>query len=307
MTAWAAACVAFAAVVVAWPTTGRRARRRRILAGVVRPRLAEAAGATEVAEVAEVAGAAGTVPGLAGVRPRWVGAGATAVRGTLARAAGRVRAPGRLRSALLVTAGGAVATALGGPVAGVVTGCYGALAGRAVARHRAERGRRARRAELLDLLGVAAADLRAGLTVDAALAAGAGGGEGGHGVGGGGGGADGADGRLASRTRAAVTLAERTGAPLADVLERIEADGRAGDRAGAAVAAQAAGARATAWLLAGLPAGGLALGYAVGTDPLAVLLHTPIGAACAFGAVTLQLAGLAWAGRITRGAHPVAS
>jgi tight adherence protein B len=97
-----------------------------------------------------------------------------------------------------------------------------------------------------------------------------------------------------------VVLAEQTGAPLADVIERIEADARSADRARAAVAAQSAGSRATAWLLAGLPAGGIALGYAIGADPLAVLLHTPIGAACAAGAVGLQLAGLGVAGRIVR-------
>lgn len=104
--------------------------------------------------------------------------------------------------------------------------------------------------------------------------------------------------RLHQLARAAVRLADRTGAPLADLVERIEADARATDRGLAAAAAQAAGARATAWLLAVLPLGGIGLGYGVGVDPVAVLLHTPVGAACAVTAVVLQLTGLLWAERL---------
>jgi tight adherence protein B len=182
-------------------------------------------------------------------------------------------------------------TLLGGPVAGLVAGVYGAVAARLVIRRAAGRTGASRRAEQLDLLAAAAADLRAGLPAGTALAGLAG---------------DARD-RVQSRVRSAMLLAERTGAPLADVLERIEADARGADRARAAAAAQTAGSRATAWLLAGLPLGGIGLGYAIGADPLAVLLRTPIGAACACGAVGLQLAGLAWAGRIIRGAATVRS
>jgi tight adherence protein B len=107
-------------------------------------------------------------------------------------------------------------------------------------------------------------------------------------------------GRLHDLARSAIALAERTGAPLAELVERVEADARAGDRAASAAAAQAAGAQATAWLLAALPLGGIALGYAIGVDPLAVLLRTPLGAACATTAVLLQLAGLTWADRLVR-------
>jgi tight adherence protein B len=107
-----------------------------------------------------------------------------------------------------------------------------------------------------------------------------------------------ADARIARLAAAAWQLAERTGAPLADLIERVEADARATDRARAAAAAQAAGARATAWLLGALPAGGIALGYAIGADPLRILLHTSLGAVCALTALGLQLAGLAWAERL---------
>ncbi|PWR15185.1 hypothetical protein DKT69_12325 [Micromonospora sicca] len=108
--------------------------------------------------------------------------------------------------------------------------------------------------------------------------------------------------RVAELARAAVRLADRTGAPLAELLERIEADARAADRGLAAAAAQAAGARATAWLLAALPLGGIGLGYAIGVDPVAVLLHTPVGGASAVAAVGLQVGGLLWAERL--GAAP---
>jgi tight adherence protein B len=204
---------------------------------------------------------------------------------------GRLRAPGRLPVALLVAAAATLAAALGGVVAGVVAGVYAALAARTAIRRGAERARTTRRSELLDLLGSAAADLRAGLPADTALA----------------GFRASSDDPLLSRVQAAIVLADRTGAPLADVLERIEADARSADRARLASAAQAAGSRATAWLLAGLPAAGIALGYAIGADPLAVLLYTPTGAACALGALVLQLGGLGLAGRITRSAQSVPS
>ncbi|HEY8474949.1 MAG TPA: hypothetical protein VIL37_20325 [Natronosporangium sp.] len=203
----------------------------------------------------------------------------------------RLPVAGRLPAGLLVAAVVMIAVAAGGPVAGIVAGCYGALAARLLRRRDAQRARAARRTELLDLLGSAAADLRAGLPTELALASF-------DPVG---------DDPLLPRIRAAVVLADRTGAPLADVLERIEADARGVDRARQAAAAQAAGARATGWLLAGLPAAGIGLGYAIGADPLAVLLHTPAGAGCALGALALQLAGLSWAGRITRSVQAVAS
>src|SRR5690606_33841141 len=103
---------------------------------------------------------------------------------------------------------------------------------------------------------------------------------------------DGARGRLLVRLTAAWRLAESTGAALADVLERLDAQVRAEQRARALAMSHAAGAQATAMLLAGLPIAGIALGYGIGADPMAVLFGTPIGAGCAIGAVGLQLAGL---------------
>lgn len=195
---------------------------------------------------------------------------------------------------------------LAGPVAAVAVGAYGTLAARALLRRRTGRyAVRARQHQLDQLCGLAA-DLRAGLPVPVAAerltpgppqpdgefsgdnaAAGA---------------ERGGAGRLDALARAAVRLADQTGAPLAELLERIEADARSSDRGLAAADAQAAGARATALLLAALPLGGIGLGYGIGVDPVAVLLHTPVGGACAVVAIALQVAGLFWAERL--GATP---
>ncbi|MCZ7472781.1 MULTISPECIES: hypothetical protein [unclassified Micromonospora] len=174
---------------------------------------------------------------------------------------------------------GAVAGALlGGPVAAVVLAAYGVLGARAVLRRRTHRTAALAHRRDLDRLAAVAADLRAGLPADGSV--------------------DDGPGRVARLARAAGRLADRTGAPLADLLERIEADARAADRGLAAAAAQAAGARATAWLLAALPLGGIGLGYGIGVDPVAVLLHTPVGAGSAVAAVVLQVGGLLWAERL---------
>lgn len=172
----------------------------------------------------------------------------------------------------------ALALLVGGPVAAVVGAVYCALGGRAVLRRSARRRAAAARSAALDDMAALAADLRAGLVAAAPVNASPG------------------SGRITSVWR----LAERTGAPTADLVERIEADARAADRAAASAAAQAAGAQATGLLLAGLPIGGIGLGLAIGADPVRVLLHTRIGAACAIVAVLLQAAGLLWAERLAR-------
>lgn len=176
---------------------------------------------------------------------------------------------------------GVAGAAFGGPVAGLVAGVYGTLGVRAARKRERRRAETQARTRAVDALAGLAADLRAGLplSVPADVST--------------------VDG-LSRRVASAVTLAEDSGAPLADLLERIEVDARAVDRAVAAADAQSAGARVTAWLLAGLPVAGIALGYAIGADPLHVLLRTPIGAACATVALALQVAGLAWASRLAR-------
>ncbi|MEU1250237.1 hypothetical protein ACWD8I_14540 [Micromonospora arida] len=184
--------------------------------------------------------------------------------------------------------GGGVGAVVGGPVAAVAMAGYGTLAVRAVLRWRVNRSAERDRRRGLDQLCGLAADLRAGLPVPQMLDVTAVEGDGAS--------------RLRQLTSAAVRLADRTGAPLAELLERIEADARATDRGLAAAAAQAAGARATAWLLAALPVGGIGLGYGIGVDPMSVLLHSTIGGASAVVAVALQVVGLLWAERL--GATP---
>ncbi|WP_433393937.1 hypothetical protein [Micromonospora sp. KLBMP9576] len=250
----------------------------------------------------------GRRPGGTAAPPRRPGASTGPVHGD--RRPGWTRSDALARSprrTLLLAAsiGAGAGLLLAGPVSAVAVGTYGTLAARALLRRHAGRyAVRARRHRLDQLCGLAA-DLRAGLPVPVAaerLTPGpprTGGSSGDDTA------ADdehGGTGRLDLLARAAVRLADRTGAPLAELLERIEADARSSDRGLAAADAQAAGARATALLLAALPLGGIGLGYGIGVDPVAVLLHTPVGGVCALVAVALQVTGLFWAERL--GATP---
>jgi tight adherence protein B len=256
------AVLVMAAAIAGWPARNQRARRRLVMGS--RP------GSSHHPERVRAPGQWPVVPGWVVASPR--------------RAV--------LLTAVLAGCAGLVAA---GPVAAIAAAAYGGLAIRAALRRQVGRRTERERRRRLDALCALAADLRAGLPMPATLsatsppAADAA--------------ADGpALDRITGLTRAAGRLAEQTGAPLADLVERIEADARAMDRGLAAAAAQAAGARATAWLLAALPLGGIALGYGIGVDPLDVLLHTPIGAGCALSAIVLQFAGLAWADRLSGGA-----
>jgi tight adherence protein B len=188
----------------------------------------------------------------------------------------------RPRHAALAAVCGASTLGLvaGGPVSAVVTGVYTGLGGRALIRRSARRRAATARVAALDRLVALAADLRAGLPPVAATTTGTD--------------------RLERLTVSVWRLAERTGAPAADLVERIEADARAADRAAASAAAQAAGAQATAMLLAVLPLGGIGLGVLIGADPVHVLLRTPLGGACAITALALQCAGLLWAERLVK-------
>jgi len=209
--------------------------------------------------------------------------------------------PPRRLIALAASAAGGLGWLAGGPVAALVGAVYGALGARALTRAAGNRRRAAAQASQLDELSTLAADLRAGLPPAGAADS--------HAA------ILGAsdqpvpevrsgrrpENRIRELTGAVWRLAERTGAPAADLIERIERDARATDRAHASAAAEAAGAQATALLLAALPLGGIAIGYAIGADPLRILLHTPLGAGCAAGAVLLQSGGLLWADRLANG------
>jgi tight adherence protein B len=105
-------------------------------------------------------------------------------------------------------------------------------------------------------------------------------------------------GEALERLAAAWQVSDSSGAPLADVLERLDADLAARRRRRVSAAAELGTATATVRLLALLPLLGLGLGYALGADPVHVLLHTGVGAVCAVTALALQVVGLWWAERI---------
>jgi tight adherence protein B len=93
----------------------------------------------------------------------------------------------------------------------------------------------------------------------------------------------------------ACEVAERTGAPVADVLERFAAAVRSDAAAAADRAAALAGPRATATVLAWLPLGGALLGLLVGADPVGTLLGTGPGRVCLVAGLGLWLLGRRWA------------
>jgi tight adherence protein B len=179
-------------------------------------------------------------------------------------------------AAHLVTGASAVLPAMTGAVAG-------GTAGRVLATAMDHRRRDRAEAAQVEALAAIAAEVRAGQRPDAALAA-----AGLH--------------RVPAPVAGVWALSERSGAPVAKVLDRVEDDLRARMRQRRAVASQLAGARSTAVLLAGLPAVGIALGAAMGADPLAILLGTTGGQAAQFAGVVLDSAGVLWTARIVSAA-----
>lgn len=162
-------------------------------------------------------------------------------------------------------------------IAGVVAG---AAIAAAVGRAAAGRGRRRAAAALSEAVGSLAADLRAGQQPGEALAATSG---------------------PAARHRgvdAVWSVSERSGAPAAAVLERVEQDLRARQDQRHEVAAALAGARSTGTLLAALPLLGIGLGAGMGAHPIAVLLAQPRGQIALVAGVVLEALGMVWTSRI---------
>lgn len=164
---------------------------------------------------------------------------------------------------------------------GVMCLGYGVAGTQALARRRSRAAREKARAESLELIASAAADLRAGAPAPPLVLP---------------------DPDLDRLACAAQRISDRTGAPLADLLDRLEQQQTALSRLDSAAHAQSTGLRTSAMLLLGLPLIGLALGHIVGANAVGVLLHTELGQVCAALAVSLQLAGLAWTDRLARGA-----
>lgn len=149
-----------------------------------------------------------------------------------------------------------------------------------------DRGRRRLAGRLVESVGTLAADLRAGQQPAEALAA--------------------LDGGPATRhraVRAVWAVSERSGAPAASVLDRVEQDLRAREAQHREVAAQLAGARSTAGLLAILPVLGIGLGAAMGARPMTVLLGEPRGQLALAVGVILEALGVLWTARIVAAAQ----
>ncbi|MEE9094501.1 type II secretion system F family protein [Pseudarthrobacter phenanthrenivorans] len=113
------------------------------------------------------------------------------------------------------------------------------------------------------------------------------------------------EGRTWFQLAACFDIAEASGCPLADVLTRFAAQLEAEEDSDAARQTALAGPKATVRLLTWLPLMGLGLGAALGVDPLATLLGTPLGLAALMGGVVLTLAGRAWSARLVSAAAGV--
>jgi tight adherence protein B len=173
------------------------------------------------------------------------------------------------------------------PVLPAAAGAVAAATAAAVlSRGAAERGRRRLAGRLVESVGMLAADLRAGQRPAEALAA--------------------LDDDPATRHRAigAVwAVSERSGAPAATVLDRVEQDLQAREVQHREIAAQLAGARSTAGLLAILPLLGIGLGAAMGARPLTVLLGETRGQLALVVGVALEALGVLWTAQIVSSAQ----
>lgn len=90
------------------------------------------------------------------------------------------------------------------------------------------------------------------------------------------------------------TVAHRTGASLVSALESVASALAETEEAAATVAIELAAPRAGGRVLGVLPLVGLALGYALGGDPIAFLVRTPFGWVCLVAGVGLTCLGLWW-------------
>jgi tight adherence protein B len=108
--------------------------------------------------------------------------------------------------------------------------------------------------------------------------------------------------RIWSQLAACLDIAEASGCPLADVLTRFAAQLEVEDDADAARQTALAGPKATVRLLTWLPLMGLGLGTALGVDPLAILLGTPLGLAALAAGIALTVAGRFWSARLVAAA-----
>jgi tight adherence protein B len=115
-------------------------------------------------------------------------------------------------------------------------------------------------------------------------------------------------GRRALRSLAACWYAaDRHGIALADAIAGIEEGLRAESARLRTTEVELAGIRATILLLAALPLFGVALGLALGTNPLNTLLHNAFGQLSLMLGVGLDLIGLLWTDRLVASLRPEAT
>ncbi len=99
---------------------------------------------------------------------------------------------------------------------------------------------------------------------------------------------------------ACLGVSERSGAPLAAILEQYAVQLDAHLDGVSARETALAGPRATVVLLAWLPAVGVVLGYALGVDPLGILLGSPLGNLALVSGLLLMLLSRIWSRQLVR-------
>ncbi|MBP3042544.1 hypothetical protein KKR91_14805 [Arthrobacter jiangjiafuii] len=99
---------------------------------------------------------------------------------------------------------------------------------------------------------------------------------------------------------ACVRVSERSGAPLAGVLDRYAGQLESSLDQQAARDTALAGPQATVRLLTWLPVGGFGLGYLLGADPVGVLLGSPMGWFAAAAGIALSVIGRLWSAALVR-------
>lgn len=97
---------------------------------------------------------------------------------------------------------------------------------------------------------------------------------------------------------ACLEISDRSGAPLATVLARYAVQRESQLDSDAARDTALAGPRATVRLLSWLPLFGLAVGYLIGIDPVAILLGSAPGMAALCAGTVLMVAGRIWSSRL---------
>jgi tight adherence protein B len=98
-------------------------------------------------------------------------------------------------------------------------------------------------------------------------------------------------------------VAVRTGAPLAVILERVAEGVEQEQGLHQLVAGEVASPRTTGKIMAAVPLVGLALGFAMGGNPLRFLLEQPVGWACLLLGLALAASGVAWIEALARRAE----